>query len=142
MARKATNNPNGRPKAKITRDAFEKLCKMQCTREEIAGFFDCAEVTLWRWVKENYDGESFETVYKKYSAAGRVSLRRKQHALAEHNATMAIWLGKQYLGQRDRIDVAADTEQLDKLDAILKGVKENLSKPSPEISDGGGGGGV
>ena len=55
---------------------------------------------------------------------------------------MAIWLGKQYLGQRDRIDVAADTEQLDKLDAILKGVKENLSKPSPEISDGGGGGGV
>ena len=30
-----------------------------------------------------------------------ISLRRSQFKLAEKNATMAIWLGKQYLGQRN-----------------------------------------
>jgi hypothetical protein len=30
-----------------------------------------------------------------------MSLRRYQFDLAENNATMAIWLGKQWLGQKD-----------------------------------------
>lgn len=132
MERK-TKNKSGRPRKKITQDAFQKLCKLQCTEEEIAGFLDCSVDTLQRWVKENYDGETFAVVYKKYAAGGRVSLRRRQWALAEHNATMAIWLGKQHLGQRETINVAADAEQLDKLDAILQGVKAAAgSKPSPE----------
>ena len=106
-------------------------------------FSICSVDTLQRWVKENYDGDTFAVVYKKYAAGGRVSLRRRQWALAEHNATMAIWLGKQHLGQRETINVAADAEQLDKLDAILQGVKAAAgAKPSPEISDEGDGGGV
>lgn len=131
MERK-TKNKGGRPKKKITRDAFQKLCKLQCTEEEIAGFLDCSVDTLQRWVKEEYDGETFAVVYKKYAAGGRASLRRRQWALAEHNATMAIWLGKQHLGQRETINVAADAEQLDKLDAILQDVKAAAEvKPSP-----------
>jgi hypothetical protein len=33
---------------------------------------------------------------------GRVSLRRKQWLMAEKNPAMAIWLGKQYLGQKEQ----------------------------------------
>lgn len=32
---------------------------------------------------------------------GLVSLRRKQFSLAGINATMGVWLGRQYLGQRE-----------------------------------------
>jgi len=32
-----------------------------------------------------------------------MSLRRSQFALAEKNATMNMWLGKQYLGQREPV---------------------------------------
>jgi hypothetical protein len=40
--------------------------------------------------------------------AGFVSLRRKQYELAmAGNATMLIFLGKQYLGQADKREVAA-----------------------------------
>ena len=36
---------------------------------------------------------------------GRASIRRAQFKLLnDGNATMAIWLGKQYLGQRDQVD--------------------------------------
>ena len=77
MERK-TKNKGGRPRKKITRDAFQKLCKLQCTAEEIAGLLDCSVDTLGRWVKKNYDGETFAVVYKKYAAGGRASLRRRQ----------------------------------------------------------------
>ena len=36
---------------------------------------------------------------------GKISLRRYQWELAKKNATMAIWLGKQFLGQRDNVDI-------------------------------------
>lgn len=38
---------------------------------------------------------------------GRASLRRKQFAMAEKNPAMAIWLGKQYLGQADKKEIGA-----------------------------------
>ena len=45
---------------------------------------------------------------------------------------MAIFLGKQYLGQKDTIEVE-DKESLAKLDAILKGLADNAGvKPETE----------
>lgn len=95
----------GRPKKEIDRTQFEKLCSIQCTEEEICGFFDVTDKTLCRWCKENYDGRTFSEVFKEKRGLGKISLRRSQWKLAEHNATMAIFLGKQYLGQRDQQDV-------------------------------------
>ena len=41
-------------------------------------------------------------------AKGRISLRRSQLRILEHgSAAMGIFLGKQYLGQRDQLDIAA-----------------------------------
>lgn len=91
---------NGRPPIKIDKDQFEKLCGIQCTEEEIAGWFKCSIDTLNRWCKKEYN-ETFAETYKKYAADGKTSLRRYQFKLAQTNATMAIWLGKQYLGQRE-----------------------------------------
>jgi hypothetical protein len=90
----------GIPKINIDKSNFEKLCQMQCTLEEIAGFFDCCDDTINNWCKEVYD-DNFSGVYKKKSMAGKISLRRNQFKIAENNASMAIFLGKQYLGQRD-----------------------------------------
>ena len=90
----------GRPRKKIDKEQFEKLCGIQCTLSEIAGFFDCSEDTIERWVKRTYK-ETFAETYKNYSANGKISLRRFQFKLAEKSAAMAIFLGKNYLGQTD-----------------------------------------
>lgn len=90
----------GRPKKEIDKAQFEKLCAMMCTSEEIAGFFDCSVDTIERWCKREYK-MPFAEVFKKYSAHGKISLRRNQFRLSEKYPAMAIWLGKQYLGQRD-----------------------------------------
>lgn len=90
----------GRPRKEIDFDVFEKLCAMQCTLEEVAGFFEMTEDTLNERLKEKY-GDTYSGVYKIYSQQGKVSLRRKQFNLADRSASMAIWLGKQYLDQKD-----------------------------------------
>ena len=107
--------PGGRPKKIINEDEFKKLCGMQCTLEEIAGFFDCSQDTIERWCKREY-GASFAETYKKHSSVGKISLRRAQMRLAERSAAMAIWLGKQYLGQHDEaIRVASDNGVLESI---------------------------
>lgn len=96
----------GRPKIEINQDVFESLCAIQCTAPEICACLKCSEDTLNAWCKRTYttdDGKpaTFSAAYKKLSAPGKASLRRSQFKLAEKNATMAIWLGKQWLGQKD-----------------------------------------
>ena len=108
-----------RPKKKIERSTFENLCAIHCTLSEIAGVLNCSEDTIERWCKEEL-GMGFADAYKKYSVAGNISLRRMQFKMAEHSVPMAIWLGKQWLGQRDVIEaqvpqVESSVEQIAKM---------------------------
>lgn len=87
----------GRPKKEIDYETVEKLASMMATQEEIGSFLDISVRTLQR-------DEEFCRIYKKGIDKGKLSLRRFQFKQAENNATMAIWLGKQLLEQRDKAD--------------------------------------
>lgn len=97
----------GRPETKIDKDTFEKLCSIQCTLEEIASFFDCCDDTINNWCKKTYN-DNFSGIYKKKSVNGKISLRRYQFKQAEKSPAMAIWLGKQILGQKDKVEYTDD----------------------------------
>ena len=87
-----------RPKFKIDYTTVEKLASIMCTQVEIASLLDCSVDTLQR-------NKKFCGIYKKGLEKGKASLRRRQFAMSEKNPTMAIWLGKQYLDQRDKQDL-------------------------------------
>ena len=123
----------GRPKIYIDQKEFEKLCKLQCTLEEIAGWFDCSEDKIEMWCKETYL-TTFSDIFKVKSQGGKVSLRRMQFKLAETSSAMAIWLGKQYLGQRDVATADESILELSKCivshnNEILS-IKENMKNAS------------
>ena len=112
----------GRPRKEISKDQFEKLCSMQCTEEEMCGFFGVCEDTLNAWCKRTYNG-TFSEVYKNHSQDGKISLRRTQFKLAERSPAMAIWLGKQYLGQTDKIEqtnIEVDVNYQNELNELIK----------------------
>lgn len=90
--------------ANISRSLFENLCSIQCTKEEICAVLEVSEKTLNSWCNSVY-GENFSLVFNEKREYGKSSLRRTQWKLAEKNPTMAIWLGKQYLKQRDNIEL-------------------------------------
>lgn len=97
MKRGRQGEGGGRPKKPIDYAAAEKLAGLQCTQEEIAAYMGLSVDTLMRDPK-------FCGIYKDGIQKGRMSLRRHQwKALEAGNSTMLVWLGKQYLGQRDRI---------------------------------------
>lgn len=110
-----------RPHKEIDQKNFESLCGLQCTLEEICGFFGVTDKTLDGWCKRTY-GSSFSEVFKQKRGAGKISLRRSQFRLAEKNANMAIWLGKQYLGQSE-ISTIKYEEKED--DPITRSIKED-----------------
>lgn len=104
----AEKNVGGRPRKEIDQKEFESLLALQCTLEEVTAFFDhtlggCSDATIERWCKRTY-GKGFVEVSAEKRRLGRISLRRAQLRLAEKNAAMAIFLGKQYLGQKDTIE--------------------------------------
>ena len=98
-----------RPRIEIDAEQFKKLCGIQCTLGEIASWFKCSEDTIERWCKREFK-MGFAEAFKRYSADGKISLRRTQFRMAETNCSMAIWLGKQYLGQKDQQDVQVTSD--------------------------------
>lgn len=124
-----------RPRAKINKQEFENLCAIQCTEEEICAVFGVDDMTLARWVKDNYEGRRFSEVFREKRAGGRSSLRRRQWNLAETNATMAIWLGKNWLGQRDDIVQSMDARN-DILESLLRLEKDAIQRETESPNNG------
>lgn len=112
--------PRGRPKAQIDKKEFEKLCALQCTQLEMCSWFDVDENTMNAWCKREYE-MNFSEVFSLKRGKGKVALRRIQYQLAEKNPSMAIFLGKQYLGQSD--NPQAEEAQAKTIDALIEAVK-------------------
>jgi len=101
----------GRPKKEFDKKAFSDLVGLGCNQEEICWYFrdetgKTANIdTLTRWCKRTF-GMTFQEYFKQNGfMALKIQLRRNQFELSKKSATMAIWLGKQYLDQKDSIEV-------------------------------------
>jgi len=95
----------GRPVKEINLEELDKLCAMQCTEAEVAGWFGVSVDTIERRVIE-MTGVGFAEYFKQKRGKGKVSLRRKQMQVAlGGNPTMLIWLGKQYMDQKDKQEI-------------------------------------
>ena len=124
-----TINKGGRPRIEIDENNFKKLCAIQCTLEEIASFFDCSVDTVERWCERTF-GMGFAESYKKYSQNGKISLRRWQiQAAKKGNVSMLIWLGRQWLGQKDNVFEDDNTEAACKemANALIKACKSGVA---------------
>ena len=100
---------NGRPKIEIEFKVVAGMCGVWATEKEIADYFKCSISTLKRRCHEE-TGDSFERFYKKNNSNGTISLRRAQYKFAlAGNPGLLIWLGKQYLGQKDKQEITDET---------------------------------
>ena len=93
-----------RPIKKVDTQAVQKLAQMHCTYEEIAEFCNVSTKTLQR---------IYVHLIKKGREMGKISLRRAQFEKAlGGNVAMQIWLGKQHLGQTEKIEQTNRNEPL------------------------------
>ena len=78
---------------------------------------ECSVDTLERWCLRNYK-KRFAEVFAEKRAYGKVSLRRTQWTLAEKSPAMAIFLGKNYLGQSDKVEFAGNKNNPLKIETV------------------------
>ncbi len=105
----------GRKQIDIDPVEIERLASIGATIEEMAIVLGCSDRTLYR--------RKFVSAIKKGTALRKISLRRAQYksAIDQNNVTMQIWLGKQDLGQTDKIETVSRVT----VDWIDKFVAEN-----------------
>jgi transposase len=89
--------------AKLTPDArtirlIRNLASIQCTQEDAAHVLDVHHSTFNDFLQKH---PTAAAAWERGFGCGRVSLRRKQWEIADKHAGMAVWLGKQYLNQKD-----------------------------------------
>ena len=122
----------GRPKKEIDKKSFVDLVGLGCTQEEICWYFrddtgkPISEDTITRWCKREFVVTFAD--YKKQNGgmALKIKLRQDQLRIAERSAAMAIFLGKNYLGQSDNPNVE-DGEAIAVLTAILAEIKNKAN---------------
>jgi hypothetical protein len=105
MAGKKEKNVGGRPTRVIDYDKLKVMVEMQAIGEECACVLQMDyEVLNHNLQRDGHGG--FKDYFKKHSGTGKISLRRAQFrsAIEGKNVTMQIWLGKQHLGQADKVD--------------------------------------
>lgn len=125
----------GRPRIAMTPEEFKKLGRWQTTHEDMAGWFECSRQTIENRLKE----PAFRDAYDQGIGQGKTSLRMQQvaHSKMKSGAgvQMSIWLGKIWLGQKDRSAVEygnIDGEAL-RHDAVLR--IEQVIVPPPKYDE-------
>ena len=106
----------------------KKLAAMQSTGEEIAHFLEISLDYLEKACKKTYN-QTLGAKLKHWQVGGHCSLRRKQWLLADKNASMAIFLGKNILGQKD-------SAQMNHSGSVVTLVQNYGDKPlAPYVND-------
>ena len=107
----------GRPKKIIDPEQIRSLARLGCTWDEIASVLQIARGTFSARMKE----KKYREAYDRGIAEGNTSLRRAQYDSAVGgNASMLIWVGKNRLGQADRIETQNETTINDTGNAVDK----------------------
>lgn len=135
-AKTKPKGPGGRPRFELDDEGLEELRKLAglgCTYDDVAAWFKVSRETIIRRMKE----PRFRDAWEQGQGRGRVSLRRTQFELAKRSATMAIFLGKQILGQRDVVDQRLTGPGGGPLEMTVAGLMESVSGASRAGPSGG-----
>ena len=126
-----------RPTKEFDKKEFADLISLGCNEDEICWFFrddqgrPANRDTLSRWCKRTYKMSFQEYSKKNKFMSLKIQLRKNQLELSKKSAAMAIWLGKQYLDQKE--DSGGDNaEVLDRLDEVLNTMMVNVNAVQSE----------
>lgn len=121
----------GRTPLDINPEQVEAMAAIGCTVEEIAGVFGCDKGTIYN---------RFSTEINKGRNGLKRRLRKAQlEAAFKGNVTMLIFLGKNILGQSDKVETKVEAkvettlteeEKATKIAEILKAAESRKQEPS------------
>ncbi len=101
---------------------FDGLCAIQCTKEEIASFYDTSEDSVERAVKNEHK-QTFAVYFARKRKVGNISIRRALFREAQTGDIKAITLFyKKYLGYTDKTVVKVENASSQDDSAVAQAV--------------------
>lgn len=127
-----------RPPADINWDTVDQYLHAQCDGVAIAGILGIAPETLYRRCEQDHN-IGFDQYSRQKKTQGKELLRQKQFDTAmSGDKTMLVWLGKQYLDQKERHDITTKDEKITPENVfqfeIIDPVKQDADKNQSEAS--------
>lgn len=115
-----------RPEKHIDWSMVDKLLQAHCPGTEIAASFDMHADTFYRRVNEEF-GVGFTEYSQQKKKKGKNNLRLAQLKNAlEGNTSMQVWLGKNWLGQKDE---PREEKEFDGNLSVLLDLLQNIKNP-------------
>ena len=113
--------PAGRPFKQLDAHKIEQMAMVGCSNEEIGLILGCSADTL---------ANNYSEAIKEGKAKRNYNLRKLQYEAAKRgNVAMMIWLGKQWLGQKERPELEDAADPLRELLAEYRKRYEILARP-------------
>lgn len=115
-----------RPEKHIDWSMVDKLLQAHCPGTEIAASFDMHPETFYDRVKKEF-GTGFTEYSQQKKKKGKNNLRLAQLKNAlEGNTSMQVWLGKNWLGQKDE---PREEKEFDGNLSVLLDLLQNIKNP-------------
>ena len=116
----------------ISLERFRAYAECQCTQAEIAARFGVDLSTIERRLQL----PAYRNAWEQGRLCGLVSLRSAQFRKAlDGNPTMLIWLGKQFLGQRDEQVLITEPTEVGTEPLTTEEWEQKYGRPAKPPSD-------
>ena len=126
----------------MDKNMFEVYCQLACSEQDICDLFGGVDhKTLDEWCQKTY-GMGFDQIYRKKVSPVKLALRKNQLLLSKTSSMMAIFLGKNMLGQSDHPEPPVNENIIRESNEQMLALADLINRPLPvrtleQISAGG-----
>ena len=125
---------NAEEKIKINKTQLESILRLGFTQRQGCDFFGTSKSTLLRFVKENYNGRTFEQIKAEYTAQTQSMIMLNLLNLSKKNANVAIFLAKSVCGLNENYSAPVNDDAENAFAGALKKASRNISNAKNLVS--------
>ena len=125
---------NAEEKIKINKTQLESILRLGFTQQQVCDFFGTSKSTLLPFVKENYNGRTFEQIKAEYTAQTQSMIMLNLLNLSKKNANVAIFLAKSVCGLNENYSAPVNDDAENAFAGALKKASRNVSNAKNLVS--------
>ena len=125
---------NAEEKIKINKTQLESILRLGFTQRQVCDFFGTSKSTLLRFVKENYNGRTFEQIKAEYTAQTQSMIMLNLLNLSKKNANVVIFLAKSVCGLNENYSAPVNDDAENAFAGALKKASRNISNAKNLVS--------
>lgn len=125
---------NTEERIKINKTQLENILRLGFTQRQVCDFFGTSKSSLLRFVKENYNGRTFEQIKAEYTAQTQSMIMLNLLNLSKKNANVAIFLAKSVCGLNENYSAPVNDDAENAFAGALKKASRNISNAKNLVS--------